>query len=60
MNKFMRVDNETPEQLDALLQTCRAIGWKVLGSLSEENVKETIMWKTDAEKPAEIWAIGHW
>jgi hypothetical protein len=60
MNKFMRVDGETPEQLDALLQMCRAIGWKVLGDLGEESVKKTVMWKPDTERPAEIWAIGHW
>jgi alpha-mannosidase len=62
MNTFIRLDEETPEQLDALLQKCRKIGWKVLGELSEEQVKEMTVWKakTETERPAEIWAIGHW
>lgn len=60
MNTFRRTDGQTVEEVDAMLKKCRTIGWGVLGSLEEKQVKELSVWKEDKERPAEIWAIGHW
>ena len=60
MNAFIRGEGQTAEELDEVLQRCRRIGWKVLGKLGKEEVQALSVWKTEKDRPAEIWAIGHW
>lgn len=60
MNTFRRTADQTSEELDAMLLRCREVGWKILGNLAEEQVKELAVWKGNEERDADIWAIGHW
>ena len=51
---------EDPSLLGGVIQECRDVAWEVLGSLSEESLKQLAPYKTGVQDPAMIWAIGHW
>ena len=62
MDAFRRVpgDKKDPDLLTPVVEHCRSIAWKVLGSLSEEDRKALAPWDPNVQPNAKVWAIGHW